>query len=179
MRRSLSVVLAAACAASVGATSSWLYAGDSRAPKPAAPKAELTVEQARREVRLLDDMYKTAIVYMNDVYVEDANSVAAGQTARDLFEAMKNKGWHDAKLVDATGNPVNDENVPQDAFDKTAVKKILSGETYYDEVVSEGDQKYLRAATLVPAVNAKCVLCHPKSKVGDVLGTLSFKIPVK
>lgn len=156
-------------------------AADAEAKKPSAaePKVELSVEQARREVRLLDDLYKTTIVYVNDIYVEDENGIAAGQTARDLFEAMKAKGWHEAKLVDATGNPVNDENVPQDAFDKTAVKKILAGQTYYDEVVSEGDQKYLRAATLVPAVNAKCVLCHPKSKVGDVLGTLSFKIPVR
>ncbi len=54
-----------------------------------------------------------------------------------------------------------------------------AGQTYYDEVVSEGGQQYLRAATLVPAVNAKCVLCHPKSKVGDPLGTLNFKIPVR
>ncbi len=65
--------------------------------------AGLTAEQARREVQLLDDLYKTAVVYINDVYVTDANSVAAGETARDLFAAMKAKGWHDARLVDATG----------------------------------------------------------------------------
>jgi len=149
----------------------------SRAAGPTEPG--LTVEQARREVRLLDDLYKTAIVYMNDVYVEDANSVAAGETARDLFAAMKAKGWHEARLVDATGKPLNDENAPANEFEKAAIKKILDGETYVDQVVSENDRNYLRAATLVPVVNDKCVICHPGNKVGGVMGAVSYKIPLK
>jgi hypothetical protein len=153
------------------------------ADKPAATDAAsdpanqtLTVEQARREVRLLDDLYKTAIVYMNEVYVEDANSVAAGETARDMFAAMRKKGWHDARLVDATGEPVNAENAPRDDFEKTAIEKINRGEAYYDQVVTEGGQRYLRAATLVPAVNSKCIICHPGHKVGDALGAVSYKL---
>ncbi len=136
----------------------------------------LTVQQARREVRLLDDLYKTAIVYMNDVYVEDENSVAAGETARDLFAAMKAKGWHEARLVDATGEPLNDENAPAGAFEKSAIERILKGETYVDQVVRENDHNYLRAATLVPVVNDKCVICHPGNNIGDVLGAVSYKI---
>ena len=147
----------------------------------AADKAQsgLTVEQARREVRLLDDLYKTAIVYMNDVYVEDADSVAAGETARDLFAAMKEKGWHEARLVDGTGQPLNDTNRPQNAFEKAAIEKLLAGETYVDQVVRENDHSYLRTATVVPVVNEKCVLCHPGNKVGDVLGAISYKIPLE
>ena len=142
-------------------------------------KSGLTVEQARREVRLLNDLYLTAVVYINDVYVEDTDSVAAGEAARDLFAAMKKKGWHEARLVDATGDPVNDDNVPRNDFEKAAIKKILGGETYVDQVVREDGRNYLRAATLVPAVNAKCLMCHPGSKVGDVLGAISFKIPLE
>lgn len=142
------------------------------------PTPGLTVEQARREVRLLDDLYKTAIVYMNDVYVEDADSVAAGETARKLFAAMKAKGWHEARLVDATGEPLNDENKPQNDFEKAAIQKIRTGELYYDKVVREDDRNYLRAATLVPVVNEKCVLCHPGNKVGGVLGAITYKIPL-
>jgi hypothetical protein len=149
------------------------------AAEPARPQAELTAQQARREVRLLDDLYKTAIVYMNDVYVEDADSVAAGETARDLFAAMKAKGWHEARLVDATGKPLNAENAPAGEFEKTAIAKIKEGETYYDEVVERDGQKFLLAATVVPVVNDKCVLCHPGNKVGGVLGAVSYKIPLK
>lgn len=141
--------------------------------------ATLTAEQARREVRMLDDLYKTAIVYMNDVYVEDADSVAAGETARNLFAAMKAKGWHEARLVDATGEPLNDDNAPQNDFEKAAIDKIKQGQTYYDRVVDEDGHRYLRAATLVPVVNDKCVICHPGNKVGAVIGAISYKIPLK
>ena len=157
-------------------------ATEKSAPKSAAaenPAPALTAAQARREVRLLDDLYKTAIVYMNEVYVQDENSVAAGETARDIFASMKAKGWHDARLVDATGKPLNEENKPQNEFEKTAIAKILSGETYYDQVVEEDGHTYLRAATLVPAINDKCVLCHPGNKVGGVLGAVSYKIAIE
>ena len=162
-----------------GLAASVLVAWTALADKGNQPAPGLTLEQARREVRLLDDLYKTAIVYMNEVYVEDADSVAAGETARDMFAAMKAKGWHEARLVDATGAPLNDENVAAGAFEKTAIDKIRTGETYYDQVVSEGDHRYLRAATVVPVVNDKCVICHPGNKVGDVLGAISYKIPLK
>lgn len=150
-----------------------------RAQAEEPSKERLTVAGARREVRLLDDLYKTAIVYMNDVYVEDADSVAAGETARDLFAAMKKKGWHEARLVDATGEPLNEDNSPKNDFEKTAIKKILGGETYVDEVVQQDGGNYLRAATVVPVVNAKCVVCHPARKVGEVIGAISYKIPLK
>lgn len=73
---------------------------------------------------------------------------------------------------------MNEENKPQPGFEQAAIKKILGGQPYYDEVVREGERSYLRAATLVPAVNQKCILCHPKSKVGDVLGAIGYKIPL-
>ena len=141
-----------------------------------APEA---VERARREVKMLDDLYKTTIVFINDTYVKDGNDVAAGEIARELFGAMSKKGWHDARLVDATGKPLNDENEPRDEFEKKATKKILAGETYYEEIQQDAGKNYLRAATLVPVVNQKCTICHPGHKVGDVLGTVSYKIELK
>jgi hypothetical protein len=147
------------------------------AADPPAPK--LTVPQARREVRLLDDLYKTSIVLMNDTYVVDAGSTAAASVAQNIFAAMKKKGWHEARLVDATGKPINSANAPANEFEKQAIAKILKGEAYVDAVVEEGGSKYLRAATLVPVVNAKCIICHPGNKVGDVLGAISYKLAVE
>lgn len=144
----------------------------------AKPDAD-ALQRARREVKMLDDIYKTTIVFINDTYVEDANDVAAGEIARELFTAMSKKGWHDARLVDATGKPINDENAPRDDFEKLANKKILAGETYYEEVQEDQGKLYLRAATVVPVVNQKCTICHPGHKVGEVLGTVSYKIPLK
>jgi hypothetical protein len=150
------------------------------AQQPAQDKGpELTADQARREVRLVDDLYKTAIVYMNSTYVIDGNSIAAGEAARDIFASMKKAGWHEARLVDATGSPLNPDNAPQNEFEKQAIAKILKGEKFVDQVVEEDGKKYLRAATLVPVVDAKCVICHPGNKVGGVLGAISYKVPVK
>ena len=140
MRRNLwmaGLSVAALAVAAVLVPFPWRPKKLRRRRRPRAQAATLTAEQARREVRLLDDLYKAAIIYMNEVYVEDANSVAAGETARDMFAAMKAKGWHDARLIDATGEPLNEENRPKNAFEKAAVAKILGGETYYDQVVRE------------------------------------------
>jgi hypothetical protein len=148
------------------------------AQKPAAESQPvLTVELARREVRMLDDLYKTSVVLINDTFVEQGAS--AGDAAREIFAVMRKKGWHDARLIDATGKPMNKDNVPKHDFEKKAIEKIKAGETYVDQVVEEAGQKYLRAATVVPVVNNKCVVCHPGNKVGGVLGAVSYKIPVK
>jgi hypothetical protein len=162
------------------ALGAWALNSVSGFAQQADPKTPvLTADQARREVRLIDDLYKIAIVYMNKTYVVDDSSVAAGEAARDIFAAMKKNGWHEARLVDATGEPINPDNAPQNEFEKQAIAKILKGEKYVDQVVQEDGKNYLRAATLVPVVDAKCVICHPGNKVGGVLGAISYKIPLK
>lgn len=166
---------AAALCSMTLAANSLVLAEDAKPAKP----SPITVEQARREVRMLDDLYKTAVVLVNDTFVKDGNGASAGDAARLLFAAMRQKGWHDARLVDATGKPMNDDNIARDTFEKMAVQRILKGETYVDEVVRDGEQSYLRAATVVPVVNARCVTCHPGNKVGGVLGAISYKIPVR
>ena len=145
----------------------------------AVVKKDPAVERARRQVKMLDDLYKTTIVFITNTYVTSDSDVAAGEIARDLFGAMREKGWHDARLVDVTGHPTNDENAPRDGFEKAAIKRILAGETYVDEVATEKGKQYLLAATLVPVVNEKCIICHPGWKVGQTIGAVSYKLPIE
>lgn len=140
------------------------------------------VERTRKQVRMLDDIYKTAVVLITTHYVEEETDLSAGSAAKALFGAIKEKGWHDARLIDATGNPYNDENVAKDAFEKQAIEKLKNGESYVDEVVVKEGKPYLRAATIVPVVMQKCTLCHPhyeQAKKGAAIGAIGYTLPIE
>ena len=146
----------------------------------AGPQAEdEAVARARREIRLLDDLYKTAVVLITEHYVNKPTDLAAGEAAVALFGAMKEKGWHEAELVDATGDPINPENLPRNDFERTAIQKILGGASYYDEVTEEDGKRFLLAATVVPVVLEKCTMCHKGYKKGDTLGAISYKLAIQ
>ena len=55
---------------------------------------------------------------------------------------------------------------------------MTEGKTYFEEVVGKGEARRLRVATVVPAVVQKCAKCHGV-KQGDLLGFLSYDLPVK
>jgi hypothetical protein len=167
-------------AATIASVCLCLRQGPAYAAGDARPsKSDPAVERTRRQVKMLDDLYKTTIVFITNTYVKSDGDVAAGEIARDLFAAMREKGWHDARLIDATGSPTNDENAPRDGFEKEAVKKILAGETYVDQVTTEKGKPVLLAATVVPVVNEKCIICHKGWKVGAVAGAVSYKLPIE
>jgi hypothetical protein len=143
--------------------------------------SDAAVERARREVRLLDDIYKTSIVLITTHYVHDDDDLPAGSAFKALFAAVKKKGWHEVRLLDATGEPYNDENTPKKGFEKKAVKQLLNGAAVYNEVVTEGDKRYLLAATAIPVVMDKCVMCHENYKnvpKGKAIGALGYKVPI-
>lgn len=139
------------------------------------------VERARREVRMLDDIYKTAVVLVTEHYVKDDTSLAAGSAFKALFEAIGKKGWHEARLVDATGHPYSDQNLPKTAFEKDAIKQLLEGKSAVDKVVVEDNKKYLLAATAIPVVMEKCIMCHENYRdvpKGKAIGAISYKVPI-
>jgi hypothetical protein len=148
------------------------------AEKEPSSKERAELDRARREVKLLDDIYKTAIVLITKHYVEETSDLPAGEAFKVLFQGMKDKGWHEVRLLDATGEALNDENAPQDAFEKSAVKALLSGQTYYEEVAEKDGQSFLRAATPIPIVMEKCTLCHPNYRDQKVIGALGYRLPL-
>src|SRR5687767_11306792 len=91
-----------------------LSAGEAETPSAAA------IERTRASVRMLDDLYKNAVVTITNRYVELQSDTPAAAVAKEVFEAMHKKGWHTARLVDATGKPKNKANLPQTEFEKIA-----------------------------------------------------------
>ena len=147
------------------------------------PKPDRALERTRKQVKMLDDLYKTAVVLITTHYVEEDSDLPAGTAAIALFSAMKEKGWHDIRLVDASGEPIEEKNSPQDKFEKTAVAKLKAGESYYEEVVGRRrNNRTLRAATPIPVVLEKCIMCHEnykQAKEGEPIGILSYKLKIE
>lgn len=149
----------------------------------AADKPEdQAVARARKTVKMLDDVYKTAVVLITQTYVNKQEDTSAGTAAKALFGEIKKKGWHEARLIDATGMPYLEENVANDDFEKAALKALKGGKDYYETVVEDKGQRYLRAATPVPVVLEKCVMCHDHykdAKKGEPIGAIVYKIKVE
>jgi hypothetical protein len=141
----------------------------------AAPAADdAALERTRTQVKMLDDLFKVAVVDITNRY----SGPPAAKVAKAIFEAAQKNKYFNAKLLDVTGNPMNESNVAEDGFEKRAAKAIADGKPYFEEVVGEGDSRRLRAATVVPAVLPKCASCHGV-KTGELLGFLSYDVPVR
>jgi hypothetical protein len=103
----------------------------------------------------------------------------AARVAKKVFKHMESKDWGSGRLVDASGKPFNEANLPKTAFEKKAVSQIKAGKPYVDEVGTKDGKPVLRAATVVPAVMSQCIKCHEGFKEGDVLGALIYELPIR
>jgi hypothetical protein len=146
-------------------------------------EGDAALQRARKQVRMLDDLYKTAVVLITETYVKSESDVSAATAAQLIFEAMKKKEWHEAWLLDATGSPYDDKNVAQDDFDKQAIKTLAEKkQDYVERVESKDGVRYLRAATPIPVVSKKCIICHPHyadAKPGQIIGAISYRLKVE
>jgi hypothetical protein len=145
-----------------------------REPGGRADEATAALERTRAQARMLDHLFKVAVVDITNRY----DGPPAIKVAQTIFAAAEDKDYFKAKLLDATGSPLNEANAPGDAFEKQAAQAMKQGQPYFEEVVGEGDSRTLRVATVVPAVVEKCAKCHGV-KQGDLLGFLSYQLPVK
>ncbi|HEX5104048.1 MAG TPA: DUF3365 domain-containing protein [Pirellulaceae bacterium] len=143
---------------------------------------DAAVARTRKQVQVLDDVYKAAVVLITEHYVNDADDLPAGSAAIALFDAIKKKGHHEVRLLDATGEPLEDKNVAKDAFEKAAIAALKGGKPYYDQVIEKDGKRYLRAATPIPVVLKKCTMCHPNyenAKPGEPIGALGYTVPIE
>ncbi len=176
------VTVAAAATASIwtswGTTEVTAAPASATADKP----SDEAVERTRKTVRMLDDIYKSAVVLITEHYVHDEDDLSAGSAAAALFGMVEEKGWHSARLIDATGQPYDEANAPADEFEQEAIRRLKRGEAYYDEVTERDGKPVLRAVTTVPVVMKKCVMCHPHyahAEEGAAIGGIAYIIPIE
>jgi Protein of unknown function (DUF3365) len=145
---------------------------------PATTPDKAAVERTREQILMLDDLYKTAVVGISQTYAAQQFDTPAAVVAGAVFDAMKKKGWHAARLVDATGKPKRKDNVADTPFEKKAIEAIQGGKKYFEEIGDANGKPVLRAATIVPAVLKQCASCH-NVKEGDLLGAIVYEVPIK
>lgn len=174
-------VIAGSCLAFLFVSISLASAADDAADA-GKKKGNKALERTRKTVRMLDDIYKTTVVLITDKYVNTTDDFPAGSAAIALFDAINKKNWHLVRLVDATGDPYDDENVAKDEFEKEAIKELKAGKGYFEKVERRDDGRYLRAATPVPVVMDKCTMCHEHykdAKEGEPIGALLYTLKVE
>jgi hypothetical protein len=158
--------------AAFGVSTAGDKAGDKSKVDPAA------LERTRASIKMLDDLYKNAVVIITKAYVEQQADTPAAAVAKELFEAMHKKGWHSARLVDATGKPKRQANAPKTDFEKRGVEQMNAGKAYFEEIGDKDGKPVLRVATVVPALMPQCITCHG-GKQGRVLGAIVYELPIK
>ena len=140
---------------------------------------DAAVERTRQEIKMLDDLYKNALVLINEHYVNKPSDFPAATATKALFAAMEKGGWHEVRLLGLTDVIGDPDDAPKDAFEQAAAKKLVAGQTPDEEVVEKGGKRYLRVATGIPVVAEKCIMCHEnfKGNKGNI-GALSYTVPV-
>jgi hypothetical protein len=142
------------------------------------PAEDPAIERARRETRMLDELYKNAIVLITKHYVDESSDLPAGSAFQALFKTMKDAGWHEVRLLDGLGEPINDENIPRAGFEKTAIEAVLAGKSSYEQVENRDGKRVLRTVTSLPMVMEKCTMCHSNYEGKKVVGGLGYTVPV-
>lgn len=145
-------------------------------PSPAA------IKRTRETVKMLDDVYKQAIVLITDKYVNDTDDFPAGSAAVEWFKRVGKTGYHQVRLIDVSGQPYEEANVAKSEFEKEGVKQLKAGKAFYDEVETKDGKHYLKAMTPVPVVMDKCIMCHPHykdAKKGEPIGAISYELPIR
>ncbi len=179
MRGGMKTTRAAVQAGCIAAVAGIFLAGASAQEKKAEDPA---VARTRKQVLMLDDLYKNAIVLITENYVQEDSDLAAGAAFQKLFEAMRKKGHHDVRLLDATGEPYNEKNLPRDDFEKTAIAALKGGQPYYEQITEREGKRMLRAATAIPVVMKKCTMCHSayeKAAADQAIGALGYTIAIE
>ena len=140
------------------------------------------VERTRKTVESFDNIFKQTIVLITEKYVHDDDDFAAGSAAVLLFKNISESGDNKIRLIDATGDPYEPENVAKDDFEKQGIKKLKAGAESHEQVITKDGKPYLRALTPVPVVMQKCVMCHPHyadAKKGEPIGAISYTLPIE
>lgn len=161
-------VAAFACAAGAGV----LAASGSGSAGGSVETVRVSLPEARRMVRLMDDIYMTGVLTTHQMYVQEPGVPAAVTWGKQVLQKVKSRGWPEARIFDASGRPLNPENRPAAGFETEAASAFLKGGGIQEKETRDA----LFYATPIRVSDRSCITCHVRAKPGDVLGGVSYRV---
>lgn len=153
-------------------------AAEKPAPVPPASGVRQTpgaIAEAKRLVRMMDDIYFAGVLTTHRMYVHDAGTPAAVAWAKQVMRQVNKKGWPQARIFATHDRPLHPENVPVEAFERDAIQAFRKGSPTLERV--EGST--VRFAREIRIVDRSCLTCHVRNKEGDLVGGVSYKAVVR
>lgn len=131
-------------------------------PSSDKPSAEMaassrpSVDEARGRARLLNETIQGMLrVVHHEYYREDEKLPIPARTFKKVFRELADKQKVEIRWLAVTGQAMNQDHLPQNDFEKQAVKAIASGAEEY-ELAENGVYRHAGVITLT----AECLKCH-------------------
>jgi hypothetical protein len=133
-----------------------------------------SVEEGRRLIRMMNDIYLAGVLTTHSMYVQEPGVPAAVTWAKQIFAKVRGKGWPEAHIFATHDRPLNPDNTPDGPFERNAVRAFQGGKPGIEML----DGQTLRFATPIHITDASCMKCHVRNRVGDLVGGVSYRVPV-
>lgn len=141
---------------------------------PAAPPADppLTLVEARRLIRMMNDIYVAGVFKTHSMYVHDPGTPAAVTWAKQVIREVRGKGWPEARIFAATDRPLNPENAVEGDFERRALAAFRAGKPDLER--ANGGMLYYSVPIRIQ--DQSCLTCHVRARPGELAGGVSYRI---
>ncbi len=119
-----------------------------------------TVTEARARARLLYETIRgTLQVVHRDLFDEDETHAIPSASLEDVFDELAHSYQVELKWLNVETDPINVDHLPNDDFERAAVKALKAGKPRYEAVEQD---RYRFAGSIRLA--SQCLKCHVKQR---------------
>lgn len=136
-----------------------------------------TIEQARRDAKILHTTIHATLRVVHDRYYrEDEGLPIPASILGDVFKDVEDQEHIKLRWLAVEGLAMNTDHQPQDDFETAAVKTLKSGKRFHEEA---HNGLYRRAAPIT--LSSHCLKCHmpDRKSTQDRIAGLIIAIPVE
>jgi len=162
------------------AMQSWADSPDDSAEKDSKkPVPKITVDEARRQAKLLHSTYEAALHTVHREYFREAGRTPIpARVLEDVFYWVDQETHGETRWIAVNTEAMSIEHNPKSEFEKQAAKVLATGEEEFEQI-EPGMYRRAGAITLF----ASCLKCHESAltqlRTKRRVAGLVINIPVK